>query len=310
MDILWVEASDLEPSSQASATGSSLNFSSGTEEVKQCSEPSAYEKAWNDLKIADGICVPGGFGNRGTEGKILACRYARESKKPYLGLCLGMQVMVMEFARSVLKWTDANSTEFDDACKHPVIVFMPEVDKNVMGGTMRLGARATVVKSHYSEDGSGAQTVASVVYGCHSETSTEETTGLVVERHRHRYEVNPEKVAALEAAGLVFSGRDEAGERMEICELPRDQHPYFLGTQFHPEFKSRPNRPSPPFFGFLAVCAGLEDKIAKGGNVWQAYEARALPALCDPIIQSPMARKRSRGASVAEISSGSKKAKN
>ena len=268
IELLWVEASDLEnPQSSSSMTPAPLVLpSAGEAKPTNGSAPpatvSAHEQAWADLKAADGICVPGGFGNRGTEGKILACRYARESKKPYLGLCLGMQVMVMEYARHVLKLSDANSTEFDESCKNPVIIFMPEVNKNVMGGTMRLGARATVIRSQYS-DTVNDKTVASVVYG----TSVNEGDAVVVERHRHRYEVNPERVAELEAAGLVFSGKDETGERMEICELPRDQHPFFLGTQFHPEFKSRPNRPSPPFYGFLAVCAGKADQIGQGGKV-------------------------------------------
>lgn len=262
IEILWVEASDLEGGSRS--TGVHFTLPPAGEAVDDVDTAvCAYEKAWADLKAADGICVPGGFGNRGTEGKILACKYARESKKPYLGLCLGMQVMVMEFARHVLNWSDANSTEFDDSCKHPVVVFMPEVSKEAMGGTMRLGARATLVQNHYVDDKNKSRTVASVVYGC----KEDEESGLVVERHRHRYEVNPEKVAALVAAGLVFSGKDETGQRMEICELSKEQHPFFFGTQFHPEFKSRPNRPSPPFYGFLAVCAGMSDRIGHGGEV-------------------------------------------
>ena len=167
-----------------------------------------------------------------------------------------------------------------------VIIFMPEVNKNMMGGTMRLGARATVIRDHHCSStsppssassamtaagagaGAGAgSTLASVVYGTSSSTSASSTSNLVVERHRHRYEVNPALVGAIEAAGLVFSGKDETGDRMEICELPRSEHPFFFGTQFHPEFKSRPNRPSPPFFGFLAVCAGLEQSMARGGEV-------------------------------------------
>lgn len=252
VEVLWIEASDLEGGYGSAALA--MDAEKGA---------SAYDKAWADLRAADGICVPGGFGNRGTEGKILACRYARESKKPYLGLCLGMQIMVMEFARSVLNWSDANSTEFDETCRDPVIVFMPEVSKEAMGGTMRLGARATVVRTWLGSDEKRARSVASEVYGC----SVTEESDVVVERHRHRYEVNPERVKDLECAGLVFSGRDESGERMEICELPRDVHPFFLGTQFHPEFKSRPNRPSPPFFGFLAVCAGMTDRVGTGGEV-------------------------------------------
>ncbi|WP_331234484.1 CTP synthase [Natronorarus salvus] len=181
------------------------------------------------LRQADGVVVPGGFGSRGTEGKIESVRYARRNGVPFLGLCLGFQLAVVDYARDVLDLAGANSTELDSKTPHPVIDILPEqYEVEEMGGTMRLGAQETEI-----EEG----TLAHRVYG---ETSC-------TERHRHRYEVNPEYIARLEDGGLTFSGR--AGNRMEILEL--DDHPYFFGTQFHPEFRSRPTRASPPFVAFL-----------------------------------------------------------
>jgi CTP synthase len=189
------------------------------------------------LESADGIVVPGGFGARGTAGKIEAIRYAREQAVPYLGLCLGFQMATVEFARNVLGLAEAHSAEMVPDTPHPVIDILPEqAGVDDMGGTMRLGAHETEI-----EPGS----LAAEVYG----------DTVCYERHRHRYEVNPEYIDDLESAGLRFSGR--AGRRMEILELP--DHPYFLGTQFHPEFRSRPGRASPPFVGLLeAVLAGQE----------------------------------------------------
>jgi CTP synthase len=190
----------------------------------------------HDGKLADvdGLVVPGGFGSRGTEGKIEAIRYARENNVPFLGLCLGFQMAVVEFARNVLGLGGAHSAELDEETPHPVIDLLPEQkDLEDMGGTMRLGSYDTEIETG---------TLAHDLYG--------RTT--CTERHRHRYEVNPEYIDQLEDAGLVFSGT--AGRRMEILELPG--HPYFFGTQFHPEFRSRPTRASPPFMGFLdAVCS-------------------------------------------------------
>ncbi len=181
------------------------------------------------LQRADGVVVPGGFGSRGTEGKIRAVRYARTNDVPFLGLCLGFQLAVVDYAREVLGLSGAHSTELDPDTPHPVIDILPEqYEVEEMGGTMRLGAHETEID---------AGTLAHRVYGGPSCT----------ERHRHRYEVNPEYIADLEAGGLTFSGR--AGNRMEILEL--DDHPYFFGTQFHPEFRSRPTRASPPFVAFL-----------------------------------------------------------
>jgi len=202
--------------------------------------PEAYDASWAKVKEADGILVPGGFGNRGVEGKILAAQYARENKKPYLGICLGMQIVVIEFMRNVMGIAEANSTEFEPACSQPAVVFMPEISTTHKGGTMRLGSRKTVFQTPHC--------VAARLYQQERE---------VEERHRHRYEVNPLIVPALEEKGLRFVGRDETGERMEILELADNpsKHPFYVAAQFHPEFKSRPGRPSPLFLGFILAAA-------------------------------------------------------
>ncbi|MFB6151410.1 MAG: CTP synthase [Haloarculaceae archaeon] len=194
------------------------------------------------LDGADAVVVPGGFGSRGTEGKIEAVRYARENGVPYLGLCLGFQMAVVEYARNVLGLADAHSAEIDEDTPHPVIDILPEQEGvDDMGGTMRLGAHVTEIEP---------DTLASEIY--------DDTT--CTERHRHRYEVNPEYIDDLEAAGLVFSGT--SGRRMEVLELP--DHPYFVGTQFHPEFRSRPTRASPPFVGLLDAALAGHDDVASG----------------------------------------------
>ncbi|PSQ30565.1 CTP synthase [Halobacteriales archaeon SW_6_65_46] len=186
------------------------------------------------LERADGMVVPGGFGARGTEGKIDAIRYAREHNVPFLGLCLGFQLAVIEFARNVCGLDRADSTEFEAETPHPVIAILPEqYEVEDMGGTMRLGAHETQIR---------ADTLAAELYD----------SDACRERHRHRYEVNPEYIDQLETAGVTFSGK--ADNRMEILEL--DEHPYFLGTQFHPEFRSRPGRASPPFVGLLDAVLG------------------------------------------------------
>ncbi|AGB36643.1 CTP synthase [Natronococcus occultus] len=184
------------------------------------------------LADVDGIIVPGGFGMRGSEGKIEAVQYARENDVPFLGLCLGFQMAVVEYARNVLGLEDAHSAEMNEETPHPVIDILPEqYEVEDMGGTMRLGEHTTVIEP---------ETLAYELYG---DTSCEE-------RHRHRYEVNPEYFDRFEDEPLQFSGT--AGNRMEILEL--DTHPYFLGTQFHPEYTSRPGQPSPPFVGLLEAA--------------------------------------------------------
>lgn len=181
-----------------------------------------------------GILVPGGFGSRGIEGMIAAARYAREQEIPYLGICLGMQIAYIEFARHVLGWTDAHSAEFDGQTAHPVIDLMPE-QKGITakGGTMRLGAYPCVL-----QEGSKAK----ALYG----------TETISERHRHRYEVNNDFRAAVCGHGLVTSGLSPDGELVELIENPN--HPWFVACQFHPEFKSRPNKPHPLFLGFVEAA--------------------------------------------------------
>ena len=196
-----------------------------------------HADAWKRLRAADGILVPGGFGHRGVEGKILAANYARTNGVPYFGICLGLQVAAIEFARNVLGMEGSTSTEFDEDCPNPAVIFMPEISTTHLGGTMRLGSRPTLFQVDDCK-------VKRLYGGLES----------VDERHRHRYEVNPELIDRLEAAGLAFVGKDETGQRCEILELP--DHPYFVAVQYHPEFKSRPGRPSPPFLGLILAASG------------------------------------------------------
>jgi CTP synthase len=197
-------------------------------------EHMSYEEAVAELDQVDGVLVPGGFGSRGWEGKILACRVAREREIPYLGICLGMHVAVSEFARHVCGLEGANSTEMDPETPYPVIDLLPE-QKEIedLGGTMRLGAQAVeVVEGTRSHDAYGE--------------------AVIHERHRHRYEVNNVYRQQLADAGLVISGTFQEGRLVEITEL-RD-HPWFVASQFHPEFKSRPTRPAPLFREFVAAA--------------------------------------------------------
>jgi CTP synthase len=198
------------------------------------------------LKDIDGILVPGGFGSRGVEGKVAAIKYAREKKIPFLGICLGMQCTVIEYARDVLGWKDANSTEFDENTTHPVIDLMDE-QRGVTqkGGTMRLGAYPCVLKKG---------SLASKLYGSTKYAKGTKGAPVISERHRHRYELayGGEARKELEAAGLHVSGLSPDGKLVEIVELPG--HPYFIACQFHPEFKSRPTAPHPLFTGLVAAA--------------------------------------------------------
>ena len=198
------------------------------------SETITKENVSEKLSKFDGIVVPGGFGNRGIEGKIETIKYVRENKIPFLGICLGMQMAVVEFARNVLGLNDANSAEFDEKTKNPLIHIMEEqkgIDKK--GGTMRLGAYPCVLK-----EGS----LASKIYGKRK----------ISERHRHRFEYNNDYREKLEEAGLKISGTSPDGLLVEIVEIP--EHPYFIAGQFHPELKSRPNNPAPLFVGLIRSC--------------------------------------------------------
>ena len=213
----WIESADLDPNDRTDR----------------------YEEAWRILKEADGILVPGGFGNRGVEGKIAAANYARVNRVPYLGVCLGLQIATIEFCRNVLNLHGANSAEFDEEAPVHAVVFMPEISKTHMGGTMRLGSKPT---PFLVDDCKIRRLYGDVDY--------------VDERHRHRYEVNPDLIDRIESSGLKYVGKDETGKRCEIMEL--EGHPYYVGTQYHPEFKSRPGRPSPPFLGLLKAACGQE----------------------------------------------------
>ncbi len=196
-------------------------------------------KALRTLKKYDGIIIPGGFGSRGIEGKIAVIRYCRENKIPYFGLCYGMQLAVIEYARHVVGLAAAHTTEVNQKTVHPVVDIMPEQKENLRkknyGATMRLG--------HY-EAKVVPKTLAAQAYGSTS----------ILERHRHRYEVNPEYVEQLKAAGMTFSATSPDGILMEIAELPKSVHPFFLATQFHPEFQSSLLHPHPLFVAFLEAC--------------------------------------------------------
>jgi CTP synthase len=254
LNIVWVDSGNLE------------------ESVRQ-KDATSYHKAWHDVCSAAGVLVPGGFGVRGTEGMIRAAQYAREKNVPFLGICLGMQIAVISFARDKCGMTHATSEEFQPDTKDDhVIVYMPEISKEQMGGTMRLGLRPTHFQpgSEYSK--------LRALYG---------DVPVVEERHRHRYEVNPKHVETLEKAGLNFVGKDDKGERMEILELK--DHPYYVGVQYHPEYLSRvldrksffrlkrrlyprlgsnadpqpPTSASRPYLGFMAASAGCLEKVTE-----------------------------------------------
>ena len=207
-----------------------MNFKVAKENMQERKEARDKEK----LSKYDGIVVPGGFGDRGIEGMIETIKYAREEKVPFLGICLGMQMTVIEYARNVLGIKDANSAEFSSNTKNPVIHIM-ETQKEIKkkGGTMRLGSYPCVIK-----EGS----LANEVYG----------TNKIDERHRHRFEYNNDYKERLENAGLTCSGVSPDGSLVEIVELK--EHPYFIAGQFHPELKSRPNRPAPLFVGLIKAA--------------------------------------------------------
>ncbi|ETW75782.1 hypothetical protein HETIRDRAFT_481272 [Heterobasidion irregulare TC 32-1] len=233
----WVESSDLEPSTQDE-------------------DPKKYHDAWRTIVGAGGILVPGGFGERGTEGMLLAIKWAREQKIPFLGICLGFQLAVIEWARNILRLPAATSTEFNSKAEDDVIIFMPEISRTHMGGTMRLGLRPTVF-----EPGTEESSVMRKLYA---------GAGKIWERHRHRYEVNPKFIDRLQASGLHFVGKDEKGERMQVLELPG--HPYFIGLQAHPEFCTRPLNPSPPFLGFVAASCGPDVLEAELDNQLKSFK--------------------------------------
>eukprot|EP00916_Digyalum_oweni_P024706 GHVL01040851.1.p1 GENE.GHVL01040851.1~~GHVL01040851.1.p1 ORF type:complete len:637 (-),score=108.64 GHVL01040851.1:1336-3246(-) len=237
LDLQWIESTDLEPQMRNS------------HETAQ-----KHKDAWTKVRAADGLLVPGGFGGRGIDGKCAVSKWCREAKKPYLGICLGLQTAIIDIARNVLGLEDANSEEFDKECPHKVVKFMPEIDSSLMGGNMRLGEKPTMIES---------KSLAAKIYG----------KSIVYERHRHRYEVNPAYIDELckSEPNLRFSGvnRDKQTTedvRMEILEI--QNHPFFFGCQFHPEFLSQPLKPSPPFLAFVLASAGmLQQRLEEGGGV-------------------------------------------
>ncbi|MFA6094390.1 MAG: CTP synthase [Candidatus Paceibacterota bacterium] len=223
-------------------------YSVGAKPKISCISSKKFEGAAGKKKLAelagyDGIIVPGGFGSTGIEGIINTIQYCREKKIPYFGLCYGMQLAVIEYSRNVVGWKDAHTAEINPASKHVVIDIMPEQKKIIAegnyGATMRLGEYPAVLKK-----------------GSIAEKAYKATE--ISERHRHRYEVNPVFIPEIEKAGLVFSGRSPSGVLMEVAELPRDIHPFFLGTQYHPEFKAHPLNPHPLFTEFIK--ASLKNK--------------------------------------------------
>ena len=199
---------------------------------------------------------------------MIAAKFARENKVPYLGICLGMQCMVIEYARHVLNLADAHSTEMEPETKNPAVIFMPEGSKTHMGGTMRLGSRRTIFQTQ--------ECISSRLYG---------KVPHVDERHRHRYEVNPDMVPQLDAAGCKFVGKDDTQTRMEICEV--DGHPFMVGCQYHPQYKSRPGKPSPLFMGLILAASGqLPEYISDGPSPF--VRARRTPTI------APSSRRRSK----------------
>lgn len=232
IQIIWVDSSHLEDESAS---------------------PADYHKAWHSVCTADGILVPGGFGIRGCEGMMKAITWARTNNKPFLGVCLGMQLAVLEYCRNVVGIDDVGSEELHPSAENHAIVYMPEVDKGKLGGTMRLGKHPCIFqeKTEWSR--------LRALYGA--------SVSQIEERHRHRYEVNPTFIDQIEKAGLSFIGKDIKGERMEIVEIK--DHPWFVGVQFHPEYLSRVLSPSKAFLGFFAAAAGCLDEVTKAVNLGQ-----------------------------------------
>jgi len=230
LKIEWIDAEDFETGAPASK----------------------LKTAEERLQAADGVFIPGGFGDRGFEGKCRAAGLARKWKKPYLGVCLGFQAACVQFARDELGLMDATSEEFDKDKKksqNHVIIYMPEIAKDSMGANMRLG-------SHRVDFVEPEKSWASSLNG---------GATFVMERHRHRYEFNTAYRGQMQHKGLQFTATDESKKRMDIIELPLDVHPFYLGVQYHPEYKSRPGMPSPAFFGFVAAACdptGIKEVIA------------------------------------------------
>ncbi|KAG5437846.1 hypothetical protein PCANB_000561 [Pneumocystis canis] len=228
LNILWVESTNLE-------------------DEKKISNPIIYHKAWHSVCSANAILIPGGFGVRGTEGMIAAAKWARENKVPFLGVCLGFQISIIEFSRNICNLKDAQSTELQEDTKTPVIINASKIDQQYYGGTMCLGLKKVFFQNNIE------WSKIKKLYN---------NKDYISERHRHRYEINPEYVKQLENAGLIFVGRDKLGIKMEILELKN--HPYFIGTQFHP---GTPLLPSPPYLGLIAASCGILNDILEKNSV-------------------------------------------
>jgi CTP synthase len=216
------------------------------------------------LKEYGGVIVPGGFGSRGVEGKISVIRYLRENKIPFLGLCYGMQLATIEFARNVAGFKKANTAEVAPETPYPVIDILPEqkqkLAKKDYGASMRLGAYPAVLKKgtiayrSYKSNKTNKSNKSDKTNKTYKFNKSNKTDELIFERHRHRYEINPEYIERLEKKGLIFSGFSSDRRLMEILELPKEKHPFFVATQFHPEFKSRPLKPHPLFREFIRAA--------------------------------------------------------
>lgn len=230
----YVEHNDAYKSVYESLTHGGIANDCGVEIEKKDAEAIEKDGAKKHLEGLAGVLIPGGFGERGIEGKIASAQYARENKLPFLGLCLGMQVAIIEFARNILGWKDAHSLEFDEGTLHPVIALM-DAQRNLTskGGTMRLGACDCQLKS-------GTQSAG--LYGAF----------LISERHRHRFEFNRNYRKSFESAGMIIAGTTIDGKLVELIELA--EHPFFIACQYHPEFQSKPNASHPLFRGFIAAC--------------------------------------------------------
>ena len=255
LEIVWLNSSDLETETKSES-------------------PAAFHKAWHQLCTASGILVPGGFGARGMEGMIAAAKWARENKIPYLGICLGMQIAVVEFCRSVCGIENAQSEEINPLAEHKVIINMPEVSKRATGAGMRLGLRNTIfqpnsefskLRALYEPEATltnrvpvdSDPNITATADGELASKLAPSRSLIISERHRHRYEVNPDYLSKMASHGLEFIGKDESGKRMEILEMK--DHPWFVGVQYHPEYLSRVLRPSMPYLGFVAAAANCLD---------------------------------------------------
>lgn len=241
-----INARDFEKKNQQSKTNNPISSFATDEGKSETGISSSTKFPYNKLDEIDGVIVPGGFGEAGIEGKLNVIKYCRENKIPYFGLCYGMQLMTIEYARNKLGLKGAHTAEIDNSAPHLIIDIMPDQKKKVAGGdyggSMRLGLYpARLLKG----------SVAQEAYSQFEGKSLSNPTVMIKERHRHRYEVNPKYVERLEKGGLVFSGKSPDGKLCEIAELPRVEHPFFLGTQFHPEFLARPLMPHPLFSEFL-----------------------------------------------------------